>query len=154
MADFLLYLSGAAVAVTSLGVLWKKVVKPAINAAQFIGEQLDTIQTHTKQLTGNGGEHLADVVRRTETKVDGFDHKWVERQTALDNALREQQEKVASVLAEQETKVAAELKDHRGETAREFSKVWQEIATRDIHKSADQLNEAADRAAQTIKEKQ
>jgi hypothetical protein len=105
-----------------------------IRATVYLVRLLNTIEGHTKELTTNGGGHLADAVRRTESKVDG---------------LTEEQAAVRVELATQQSKVAEELKEHRGETAIEFGKVWRELATREIHKSADLFLDEATRVERT-----
>jgi hypothetical protein len=105
-----------------------------IRATVYLVRLLNTIEGHTKELTTNGGGRLADAVRRTESKVDG---------------LTEEQAAVRVELATQQSKVAEELKEHRGETAIEFGKVWRELATREIHKSADLFLDEATRVERT-----
>ncbi len=132
--DLIVWLPASVLAtITILGIIAAALRKYGKRAIER-HELLQTIANHTKQLTTNGGEHLADAVRRTERKVDSFDAKWDERQAALDAALETQQ-----------VKVAAELDTHRGETAVEIGKVWRELATREIHKAADQFIAEADR---------
>lgn len=94
-------------------------------------ELLQTIADHTKQLTPNKGSHLSDVVRATAEQLTRTD------------------EKVDGIVAEQ-SKVADELTAHRESTARELGAVWRELATRQMHKAADQFLSAADRAERTI----
>jgi hypothetical protein len=126
MPTLIVWLSAATLTIGLLVALVKYVILPIVH----IAEALETVESHTKQLTTNGGEHLADAVRRTEKKVDG---------------LTAEQAVVRAELATQQESIAEDLKTHRSEVANEFGAVWRELATRQIHKAADQFLAEADR---------
>jgi hypothetical protein len=79
----------------------------------------------------------------TETKnmVTGLH----QRQDAVDEALASQQKKLAEELAKRTGEFTKALEDHIHDVDAEFKTVWKNLATRDVHKSIDQFNTAADR---------
>lgn len=135
MPEPIAWLTGFTLAAAALVYVGKYIVAPLVK----MGETMKVVESHTKQLTTNGGGHLADVVRSTSEKVESFDAKWDARQHEIDQALVTQQEKVR-----------VDLERHRNETAEEFTAVWRELATRDIHRSADLLSDVARRAEQSL----
>lgn len=98
---------------------------------------VDRIVAIEYQVHSNDGGSIKDAVGRIESKVD---------------AQTEAAATVKAALEAEQAKVRTELAEHRNDTTAQFNKVWQTIATRDIHKAANALEAAAEKVTRPTTE--
>jgi hypothetical protein len=121
-----------AAGLTALGIIWRQAIRPVVRGTHRIISALEVVEGQTRQLTHNGGSHLRDDVTEIRRTVEAQAVIAAEVKTALES---------------EQAAVRTELEAHRNDTVAQFNKVWQTIATRDIHKAASALEAAADRAS-------
>jgi hypothetical protein len=120
-----------ATALVALGVIYRQAIRPVLHGTRRIISALEVVESQTKQLTVNGGSHLADDVKETRRMVE-------------ESAEREAEVKAA--LEAEQSRVRRDLDGFRASTAHEFEEVWRSLAVRDIYRAVDVIADQADRA--------
>jgi hypothetical protein len=130
--DFLNSTAGTLVLIaaglSAITVIYRQAVRPVVHGTQRILSALEVVESQTKQLTTNGGSHLADDVKETRRMVE----ESAEREAAVKAALETEQRKVR-----------ADLDEFRENTAEKFEEVWRSLAVRDIYKAVDVIADVA-----------
>lgn len=121
--------AGVAAIVVALGIIWSKGVVPVYRAVLKLSAMYDTvleIQTHTKELTPNGGSHMKDTVDRIERKLNNTE-------ASLEGHIK--------WAGEQRDKVLQSEADIR----REVLDLYKQVAARDVVQAASEVAAATDR---------
>lgn len=92
---------GIAAALTALGVIWRKGLRPIINAAHRTEEALPVILDIAREFRGNNGSTLRDVIDHIAQEgaelnayAHGFKHDFVNKLMVIDGRLELVEEKV------------------------------------------------------------